>query len=356
MLTNISKLKIGDDVRNIEDALLHKVMGGNIEEITWEYGKFNANNVTSAGTYRIKGERTSKNDNLPFNNTGGGNTIDAILQVLDSSLPNVGDDAMDVCVTQILTLSNRVGGDGNVYIRTANGLTKNSLTWEPWGKLQTNIELGVVSDSYTHDSDNPQNIISDVGLNSIVDNGMYSGIYLPIVGGNSQLTETFVMVVLNNYPVTGGQNKSIMQIKFGLTAVGELEFQKRVKLPGQDWSQWTEMGVKNVAQDAIIGSGVVIEPKVHIESGATIGSNVKIADNTKITVGANKYFDVHVGDEGDEMQTGYLNFKTSLTGMGIKISDAVMINSGFAVQFTDDNKIVFTNIKTGMKAELPLSY
>ena len=24
--------------------------------------------------------------------------------------------------------------------------------------------------------------------------------------------------------------------------------------------------------------------------------------------------------------------------------------------FTDDNKIVFTNIKTGMKAELPLSY
>lgn len=87
-----------------------------------------------------------------------------------------------------------------------------------------------------------------------------------------------------------------------------------------------------------------------------IGNQVQIADNTKITHADNLFCDIHVGVEDSDFQTGYLNFRTSLTGMGTKISDCVMINSGFAVSFTDDNKIVFTNIKTGMKAELPLSY
>lgn len=122
----------------------------------------NVNDFVEYGIYNLYGERTRSNDNLPIQNTGGGHTFRARLMVYDSSLPNTGNSGNDCCITQVLTLSNRVGGDGNTYIRTGVGGTKSSLTWSTWGKMQTNVEVGMIYEGE---------------LNNLTDNGMYSGVF-----------------------------------------------------------------------------------------------------------------------------------------------------------------------------------
>ena len=120
----------------------------------------NVNDFVEYGIYNLYGERTRIDDNLPIQNTGGGHTFRARLLVYDSSLSNGSGNGNDCCVTQVLTLSNRVGGDGNTYIRTGLGKTKSALTWSAWGKMQTNVEVGS---------------IYSWGLDKLTDNGMYSG-------------------------------------------------------------------------------------------------------------------------------------------------------------------------------------
>ena len=141
---NNGKIQLGKDVEWV-----------NIGSVT------NMNDFTDSGIYNIFGEHTRTDDNLPINNTGGGHTFDGRLTVFDSSLPNIGNDIKDCCLTQLLTLSNRVGGDGNMYIRNGSGLNKENLSWSNWGKLQTNVEVGIICEGE---------------LTKLTDNGMYSGI------------------------------------------------------------------------------------------------------------------------------------------------------------------------------------
>lgn len=235
-LMSIKKFK---QINDHEEALTNvntslKVFGDSIETITWDH-TCNMNNYKTAGTYRIKGERTGNpmtnpdTDNLPIMNQGSGNTIDGILYVFDSSLTNGSGKESDCTVTQFLILSNRVGGqEGDTYMRSAYGVTKDSLTWKPWEKYQTNMEVGVVSDNATHETKAPFNPISANGLNSFVDNGIYSGVYLTqeVLGGDTTKTETFVMITINNY-AAAGDNKTITQIKFAVNNMGVFSMEKR---------------------------------------------------------------------------------------------------------------------------------
>lgn len=248
--TNFSAVNNNSDteevITNIETALTNvetsltnvntslKVFGDSIETITWDH-TCNMNNYKTAGTYRIKGERTGNpmtnpdTDNLPIMNQGSGNTIDGILYVFDSSLTNGSGKESDCAVTQFLILSNRVGGqEGDTYMRSAYGVTKDSLIWKPWEKYQTNMEVGVVSNNATHEPKAPFNPISTNGLNSFVDNGIYSGVYLTqeVLGGDTTKTETFVMITINNY-AAAGDNKTITQIKFAVNNMGVFSMEKR---------------------------------------------------------------------------------------------------------------------------------
>ena len=119
------------------------------------------NDFIESGVYNLSGEHTRSNDNLPIMNTGGGHTFNGRLTVFDSSLPNIGNDIKDCCLTQLLTLSNRVGGDGNMYIRNGSGINKENLSWSNWGKLQTNVEIG---------------LLHITELDDYIDNGIYSGV------------------------------------------------------------------------------------------------------------------------------------------------------------------------------------
>ena len=182
----------------------------------------------TAGVYNITGERLNASDGLPIANSNPGHTIRARLTVLDSSIAGTGN-SHDKCVTQVLTLSNRTGGDGDVYIRTGRASIKNQLAggtgWKPWGKLQQNIEVGQVT-----------------SLDSFTGNGIYSGVYT----NGSTFFETFVMVVINNYAVAGatGLVRSISQFKYALNVDGTFSYKTRIGHgnTGIEWGSWVDLG------------------------------------------------------------------------------------------------------------------
>ncbi len=179
------------------------------------------------GTYSISGQRTNVADGLPIANAASGHTLHARLVVLDSSITGSGK-ASDKCITQILTLSNRVGGDGNIYVRTGCAASEGQLAcgngWGTWGKLQQNIEVGQTA-----------------SLDGYVDNGIYSGMYT----NGTTFFETFVMLTLNNYAVAAatGAARSITQVKYAVDIDGTFTYMVRT---GQgtdnvEWGEWHDL-------------------------------------------------------------------------------------------------------------------
>lgn len=257
-MEEIKKIEVQGQQYGVADMLMRSVMGGNAQVIEWSH-THNMNDYKDTGTYRIKGERTGNplSDNLPIMNQGSGHTIDGVLYVLDSSLANGSGKEDDCTITQFLMLSNRVGGqEGDMYMRSAYGANKDSLTWKPWEKYQTNMEVGCVNDWYVLNPSNPtQALADDDGMNFCIDNGIYSGIYFPpkaMIGTPSDgsaviqdptAIETFVMVVINNY-AAAGDARCVTQIKFAVTNGGVFSMEKRSTSPGttDDWSQWEAVG------------------------------------------------------------------------------------------------------------------
>ncbi|MBR4967714.1 MAG: metallophosphoesterase [Bacteroidaceae bacterium] len=202
-----------------KDEMLHAIVWDETSSID-EY--------TSSGVFDITGERVNSEDGFPIETAADGHNLHARLVVLDSSIDGVGNDN-DKCVTQILTLSNRVIGGGDVYIRTGRASTKNILAsgsgWEQWGKLQQNVQVGQVT-----------------SLNSYTGNGIYSGVYTD----GSSFFETFVLVVIDNRSVAEatGVVRSISQFKYALGADGLFSHKTR---SGQgesniSWGEWVDLG------------------------------------------------------------------------------------------------------------------
>ena len=155
------------------------------------------NNFTERGEYHIHGERLYDNDGLPILNAASGHTIDGLMTVLDSSLPN--GNKYDVCVTQILRLNNRVGGDGHIYVRTGIAATKSELQrstaggWSPWEKLMGVFEKNVVSNA--------------TDLDKYTSSGIYDGMFVfssasqVFSGLKIESGSTFLMIAVNGYAV-----------------------------------------------------------------------------------------------------------------------------------------------------------
>ena len=161
------------------------------------------NNYTTTGTYRIYGERINDKDGLPILNSGNGHTVEGTLRVYDSSIAGTGKDT-DKVVTQILSMSNRTGGDGHIWIRTGQGSNKDNLTWSTWEKLQGIFEKNTITD------------ISE--LNTFTTNGIYSCMYV----GNDDVVldstinikrgSTLLIIVINGYMASGiGLNPQLTQ-------------------------------------------------------------------------------------------------------------------------------------------------
>ena len=197
------------------------------------------------GTYSISGQRTNVADGLPIANAASGHTLHARLVVLDSSITGSGK-ASDKCITQILTLSNRVGGDGNIYVRTGRAASEGQLAcgngWGTWGKLQQNIEVGQTA-----------------SLDGYVDNGIYSGLYT----NGTTFFETFVMLTLNNYAVAAatGTARSITQVKYAVDIDGTFSHKVRTG-QGTDTVEWGEWRDLDTVTTARIQDGAVTAQKL----------------------------------------------------------------------------------------------
>lgn len=353
-------------------ALIQGAAGDNTQVIEWSH-THNMNDYKDAGTYRIKGERTGSplDDNLPIMNSGSGHTLDGILYVLDSSLANGSGNSYDCTITQFLMLSNRVGGqEGDMYMRSAYGVNKDNLTWKPWEKYQTNMDVGVVSEGNTMNPQNPTQVLKfDAGMAHLIENGIYSGVYLglktmigttgdpyTIVINDPTAIETFVMVVINNY-VAASNSRCITQIKFAVTNGGVFSMEKRSTTPGGNtyqFSQWESVGGGGTGlpedvsfniqdgdkyyfgradvADLSIGSGVAVGNKVRIYNDVNIGEGVKIcpgvkigesSQNANIRIGDNIYIDekVNIGSCVD-------------IGGGVEIGENVTIGGDVSIAST----------------------
>ena len=176
-------------------------------------------NFLAPGTYTICGVRENRADGLPIDNTGA---IDARLVVL----------ASEACVTQVLTLLNVGGGDGNVYTRT-----RRSGKWTAWGRLQTNIEVGQVDN-----------------LDGFVDNGIYSGVWTTGYAGTGPLT--FVCVVINDYLLKISPRR-VSQFVYGLSKNdGSVVCISRAgKGDTVTWGEWNDINDDNI-KNLVQGTGV----------------------------------------------------------------------------------------------------
>lgn len=204
-------------------------------DVVWS-AESNMNDYTESGVYNITGERTVSTDNLPIANTGGGHTFDAKLFVLDSSIPGDGKNT-DKCVTQILTFSNRVGGDGNVYIRTGRGASEDNLTWEAWSALLKNKNVGAVTT-----------------LDDLIDNGVYSGVF---VGDYSKPHETFILVVINDYQVAVTE-RHVSQFYYSVDSyTGETTYNTRTgsgtPIKWSDWHYVNYLKIQKDIEDLVLG-------------------------------------------------------------------------------------------------------
>ena len=251
-------------------------------DVEWDMNA-DINTYVTAGIFNIIGERLSAADGLPIVNSNPGHTIHARLTVLDSSITGRGDND-DKCITQILALSNRTGGDGDVYIRTGRASMKNMLAggsgWEPWGKLQQNVQVGQVT-----------------SLDGFTGNGMYSGVYT-----DGTFFETFVMVVINNYAVAGatGNVRCISQFKYALNINSNFSYKTRTGRGGStvEWGSWVDLGAADTAdiQDGAITAQKLssdvrenVEKVPSLEENATKEKNALVNGDTIVGLAREVY-------------------------------------------------------------------
>ena len=243
---------------------------------------------TRTGTYRVFGERTNANDGLPILNSNPGHTVEGILKVLDSSISGSGQST-DKVVTQVLTMSNRTGGDGHIWIRTGQGASDQGLTWSTWEKLQGIFEKNIITTDPLE------------ALDSFTTNGMYSGIFtqpfsINIVDGSYDITTAsqFLVITNNGYalasPEIGGQTPVIMQMVFLLYDGRSVSFSRTGTWNGASWVYGKIRISSNISvnRDGVLrtidNNGVLrstIGSNAIIKGNSYIGSNSRISDSLK---------------------------------------------------------------------------
>lgn len=219
---------------------------GNPIQVTWDSSS-NMDNFKEPGVYEIYGERTRQDDNLPILNASSGHSIAARLTVIASTLQPANNE---ICVTQFLMLSNRKGGDGNMYVRTFNDNNSPAANWwTPWQKLQGIREGYIFTNTVQVNPDGGvQEIDGVTGLNNMVDNGIYSGIYTDdYTFQTPTFIDTFTLIVINNYAVAGQDQRlkrTISQLKYAVDAItNQVSVKQRTKTDGDDnWSDWKNIG------------------------------------------------------------------------------------------------------------------
>lgn len=222
---------------------------GGATKVNWDANS-NMNDFKTIGTYEIYGERRNLSDNLPILNSNPGHSIAAKLTVVDSSLrKDDGSAPTEICLTQFLMLSNRKGGDGNMYVRTYNENNSPAADWwTPWQKMQGVKEGYIFTNTAQINPDGGvQQIDGVTGLDNMIDNGIYTGIYTDDpTFASPTFIDTFTLIVINNYVVAGKDERlkrTISQLKYAVDAItNQATVKKRTKNSSNNWTDWEDIG------------------------------------------------------------------------------------------------------------------
>lgn len=269
---------------------------GNPIQVTWDSSS-NMDNFKEPGVYEIYGERTRQDDNLPILNASSGHSIAARLTVIASTLQPANNE---ICVTQFLMLSNRKGGDGNMYVRTFNDNNSPAANWwTPWQKLQGIREGYIFTNTVQVNPDGGvQEIEGITGLDNMVDNGIYSGIYTDDVTFQTPtFIDTFTLIVINNYAVAGKDERlkrTISQLKYAVDAItNQASVKQRTKTDGDtEWTDWEDIG----------GSEVDVTDAVKAYGLPTLVQQGLMKRNTKYRVELSHSSNCPVLDWGDKIR------------------------------------------------------
>ena len=287
-------------VMSAEDKRKLDAAGNGATEIAWDASS-NMNDFKTPGVYDIYGERTRQDDNLPILNASSGHSIAARLTVVASTLQPANNE---ICITQFLMLSNRKGGDGNMYVRTYNENNSPAADWwTPWKKIQGAEEWGIVTDSDSWPPSSSSGAPMGSGMNFMIDNGVYTGVYTDnnYFNGTPSFIETFTLIVINNYAVAGMDSRlkrTISQLKYAVDAItNQATVKQRTKTDGSDWTDWKEIGgggssevditdaVKQYGLPALVQQGYVKEGVVYkVECWATYIPQLDTANKIKSSI------------------------------------------------------------------------
>lgn len=326
------------------------------------------NDYVTTGTYRVYGERINTQDGLPIINAGNSHTVEGILRVYDSSIAGTGKDT-DKVVTQILSMSNRLGGDGHIWIRTGQGNNKSNLTWSTWEKLQGIFEKNTITDSSELDTFTTNGIYSC----------MYTGPYTSINGIEIYNGATLLIIVVNGYMASSvgstpqltqsiiltqpGNNTNYIITRHAIFANSSWNFDETSNIVlGSFYAEDVNIGTaariggiyhparinigtyadsKVNINNAFIGDtitlgtdekSVVIRPSVTIEENTIIRTNTDIGNNNiigdNITIGANTTIGeaVNIGRDVVIGQGANINGNIDINGY-VNISGNVSIGS-----------------------------
>ena len=340
-----------------------------VTKVTWDSSS-NLNDFKTAGVYEIYGERINHSDNVPINNAASGHSFSARLIVISSTLQ---PDNTEISVTQFLMLSNRKGGDGNIYTRSYN--ENNSPFengWTGWKKSLGSEEGYIFTDSRRLNQDWGLQTV-EVGLNWMVDNGYYSGVYVneealvqkgsldPYGNGWGEFNtdvnkikfiETFNITTINDYAVASQvnnlfdqlglssykKNRQVCQIKTATNFLnGKSTIKKRVYTGNENdygnpdkWSSWEPVSLE-------IGSGLSYN-EVYNTLNVNLGTGLVFGNEYKIVVDLLKDESINEPTRFVPLYHGYTASRNG--SLGILIGDGLNISldsNGFYQLQLDNN-------------------
>lgn len=234
------------------------------------------NNYTTTGTYRVYGERINAQDGLPIINAANGHTVEGVLKVYNSSISGTGENT-DKVVTQMLTMSNRTGADGHIWIRTGQGSNETNLTWSTWEKIQGIFEKNTITD------------ISEI--NTFTTNGMYSCMYVgediklgfsPIIKRGS----TLLIIVINGYMASSIELNPQLTQSIILTQPGNNTnyiFTRHATFTNDSWTF-------NDKSNIVLSSALITDVNIGTVNAASINARINIGTYADSKVNINNAF------------------------------------------------------------------